>query len=112
MSTARRSIMRRQLGSRQSCSPPATSTSSAAATCAVHSSSQYGQGSSKWTTPCCSRKRPTCSMRISEHDQGAEGLTVLGGGKRVVDLLERPAPGDQLVQLQASLLVQPHELRD
>src|SRR5438034_9909609 len=30
-----------------SCSPPATSTSSARATSAVHSSSQYGHGSSK-----------------------------------------------------------------
>src|SRR5690349_15369161 len=44
---------------KQSCSPPATSRSSAPVTSAVHSSSQYGHGSSKWSTPCSSRNRPT-----------------------------------------------------
>ena len=54
MSTARISIMRRQFAQiRQSCSPPATRGRARPRPRAVHSSSQYGHGSSKWTTPCC-----------------------------------------------------------
>src|ERR1700738_2861947 len=55
------------------------------------------------------RFRRAGSMRLSdlrEHEDGARDLAGLHGAKRLVDVLELPAPGDHLVQLEPALPVQ------